>query len=193
MNIAVLAIVLIFMIYLRIGIKWSDKTFAKNQKNYRQREEDANFTRRQPLDGLDYVIIPDDIKAIIKRTGNSDLIPLLDDAAKIVNLNGISNTDLKLKYGAPNINILFETLVKGLQDMCSEESGDSLNEDEKVTVLEFATDIKTDISASYEMLARIYKDRGTAPKIHTLIKKAERIKNIRGPRIVEKLNAILEE
>ncbi len=199
MNLAVLAIVLVFMIYLRIGIKWSDKTFKKTQEGYRQREEDANFTRRKSLDDLDYVTIPENVAGLIKRFNKSDLTALLDENTKIVNLNGISNTDLKLKYGAPNINILseydknFETLVKGLQDMVSEETGDMFNTDEKISILEFATDIHTDISASYEMLARIYKDTGREAKIHSLIKKAESIKNIRGPRIIEKLNKILEE
>jgi hypothetical protein len=199
MNLAVLAIVLVFMIYLRIGIKWSDKTFKKTQEGYRQREEDANFTRRKSLDDLDYVTIPENVAGLIKRFNKSDLTALLDENTKIVNLNGISNTDLKLKYGAPNINILseydknFETLVKGLQDMVSEETGDMFNTDEKISILEFATDIHTDISASFEMLARIYKDTGREAKIHSLIKKAESIKNIRGPRIIEKLNKILEE
>ena len=199
MNLAVLAIVLVFMIYLRIGIKWSDKTFKKTQEGYRQREEDANFTRRKSLDDLDYVTIPPAVGELIKRFDNDELTALLDENTKIVNLNGISNTDLKLKYGAPNINILseydknFETLVKGLQDMVSEETGDMFNTDEKISILEFAADIHTDISASYEMLARIYKDTGREAKIHSLIKKAESIKNIRGPRIIEKLNKILEE
>ena len=199
MNLAVLAIVLVFMIYLRIGIKWSDKTFKKTQEGYRQREEDANFTRRKSLDDLDYVTIPPAVGELIKRFDNDELTALLDENTKIVNLNGISNTDLKLKYGAPNINILseydknFETLVKGLQDMVSEETGDMFNTDEKISILEFATDIHTDISASFEMLARIYKDTGREAKIHSLIKKAESIKNIRGPRIIEKLNIILEE
>ena len=199
MNLAVLAIVLVFMIYLRIGIKWSDKTFKKTQEGYRQREEDANFTRRKSLDDLDYVTIPPAVGELIKRFDNDELTALLDENTKIVNLNGISNTDLKLKYGAPNINILseydknFETLVKGLQDMVSEETGDMFNTDEKISILEFATDIHTDISASFEMLARIYKDTGREAKIHSLIKKAESIKNIRGPRIIEKLNKILEE
>lgn len=199
MNLAVLAIVLVFMIYLRIGIKWSDKTFKKTQEGYRQREEDANFTRRKSLDDLDYVTIPPAVGELIKRFDNDELTALLDENTKIVNLNGISNTDLKLKYGAPNINILseydknFETLVKGLQDMVSEETGDMFNTDEKISILEFATDIHTDISASFEMLARIYKNTGREAKIHSLIKKAESIKNIRGPRIIEKLNKILEE
>ena len=142
MNLAVLAIVLVFMIYLRIGIKWSDKTFKKTQEGYRQREEDANFTRRKSLDDLDYVTIPPAVGELIKRFDNDELTALLDENTKIVNLNGISNTDLKLKYGAPNINILseydknFETLVKGLQDMVSEETGDMFNTDEKISILE---------------------------------------------------------
>ena len=188
MNLAVLAIVLVFMIYLRIGIKWSDKVFKKTQDGFRKREEDANFTRRKSLEDLDYVTIPEDVAGLINRFNNDDLKALLKEDTKIVNLNGISNTDLKLKYGAPNINILseydknFETLVKGLQEMVSEEAGDTFNTDEK-----------TAISASYETLAGIYKDTGRDAKIHSLIKKAESIKNIRGPRIIEKLNAILEK
>lgn len=197
MNIAILAIVLVFMIVIRIQIKRSDKKQRKDELSFWAREEEANFTRRQNIDNLPYISITENVKDITRKypedEGSVKILPLINTESRILNLNGIPNTELKMRYGAPNINLLteydknFTDLITGLQTLCS-----SVSDDEKITLLEFATDIGTDISVSYEELADLYIKNNEPSKIHLLIKKAERIDNIRGPRIIEKMKNKLD-
>lgn len=191
MNLIILAIVLISMVTISIAIKVSKKTEDKNEKNFWERETEANFTRKKSLGELDYITIPDSILEL-----NDDIISGLS-SKKIVNFNGIPNTDLKLEYGAANITELSEydqnysDLITRLSVMadgyieCNEIAS-------AILILEYATDIKSDIVKCWTNLATIYNQNGEKAKIHVLIKKAENISTFRGPAILRHLNEILD-
>ena len=83
------------------------------EEQFWDRERKANSTRRKPLTDLDFISIPYDSLPFTGEVGNpvimeseAFLLGLKD--AKIVNLNGISNTDLKLRYGVANLTDLTE-------------------------------------------------------------------------------------
>ena len=136
-----------------------------------ERERRANMTRRKSLEDLPYIKIPEDIPPEITEALSGDareaakrVTDLRDEDAKIVNLTGYSNTDLKLEYGVANINDLivydtnYTTLVTSLQ-----ECAKALYEAEKYTeaqrVLEFCVQTGTDVSASYKMLIDLYRTK----------------------------------
>ncbi len=83
---------------------------------------------------------------------------------KIVNLTGITNTDLKLEYGTANITVLtqydqnYTNLVIALQKW-----GDALYAlgrfEDASKVLEFAVKTRTDITATYRLLIDMYKTK----------------------------------
>lgn len=118
-----------------------NKRHSKMEKNMKdafwKREEEANHTRRKPLDNLPYITIPlEELPlachitgdaAAVRNTGDAATVRNTDDAAanetiseeckeilrslstqKIVNLTGYTNTDLKLSYGTANITCLTE-------------------------------------------------------------------------------------
>ena len=99
-------------------------------------------------------------------------------ASPIVNLTGISNTDLKLTYGAPNIDLLscydqrYTLLARTLQDWAAALAGKDFPL-EAVAVLEFAVSTHTDVSASYKLLSSLYLKQGCPEKIRDLIPVAE--------------------
>ncbi|MBR5800788.1 MAG: hypothetical protein IKY23_12095 [Lachnospiraceae bacterium] len=148
-----------------------------------EREAKANKTRRKSLDSLAYITIPFD-------TFPMDLLPddekateykeTLRELAKepIVNLTGITNTELKLTYGAPNIKILsaydqrYTVLARTLQAF-----GELLYQkgylDEAVTVLSFAVSTRTDISATYKLLITLYRELNKEEEIAGLLPVAE--------------------
>lgn len=155
------------------------KNEQKSMDSFWQKELSANRTRRKPLDDLSYIRIP--LDSFPMNILNDD--PVISEYQEtltklstepIVNLTGISNTDLKLKYGAPNINLLsdydqrYTTLVRTLQSF-----GKALYEKgyvtEACTVLEFAVSTHTDISATYKLLVTIYKEQGNADKAGNLL------------------------
>lgn len=148
-----------------------------------EKEQKANSTRRKSLDSLDYITIPSDILTMPLQTDDTiinECLETLTELSKepIVNLTGISNTDLKLRYGAPNINLLttydqrYTTLARTLQNFGKALYDNGYAKDAK-TVLEFAISTHTDVSSTYKLLTTIYKEQGTPEKILSLIPIAE--------------------
>ncbi len=161
------------------------------------REQRANFTRKKPLDGLDYITIPEELLSMEPTVMTEEVAGCLRDlkdlsASKIVNLTGYTNTDLKLEYGTANITILSDydfhytnlvTLLQKLAEKLHENGEDAL----AAQTLEFAISTRTDVSKSYYLLADLYCDAGTAWKIQSLIESAQNIHTIQKDTIIETL------
>lgn len=168
-------------------------------REFWEREQKANFTRKKPLDDLNYITIPDDILGMEPANATEEIRDCLKDlndlsSGKIVNLTGYTNTDLKLEYGTANINILSDcdfhytnmvTLLQKLAELLHENAEDAL----AVDVLEFAVSTGTDVSKTYYLLAELYADAGTPEKIELLITMAENIHSLMKDTIVQKLQA----
>ena len=170
---------IVFCIWLGYEIKKHRKLEESSMDEFWEREAVANNTRRMPLDDLDYIQIPlehlpmdilaDDPQV---KEYHETLTSLAGNP--IVNFSGISNTDLKLTYGAPNINALtlydqrYTILARTLQSLAAAlyEKG---YVQEACTVLEFAISTRTDVSASYKLLITIYKELGQTEKIPELL------------------------
>lgn len=82
---------------------------------------------------------------------------------RIVNFTGISNTELKATYGAPNLPELteydqnFTALVKSL-DTWGDHLIKSGQKEDARKVLEFAVECRTDLKSTYLNLADIYAE-----------------------------------
>ena len=119
---------IIFIILVSYEISKSRKNSRKIRQTYWDRENAANSTRRKPLDNLNYITIPFDSLPMDTLKDNSQIMEYHETLhhladAPIVNFTGLSNTDLKLEYGAPNIDLLtrydqsYTTLVKMLIEL----------------------------------------------------------------------------
>lgn len=188
MNFTVFAsfmIFVVFLIWLQYEIKKHSRYDEKKENEFRAREEKANSTRKQSLDGLDYITIPletfpmhlmEDDETI--KEYHEVLQNLRQE--KIVNLTGISNTDLKLQYGVANLPILthydqcYTQLARTLQSWATRlyENG---YESDCIPILEFAIETNTDISGTYKLLAKIYVKNGNKTKLDTLKAKTENL------------------
>lgn len=166
-----------------IASKRNSKDRDKIEREFWERERKANNTRRQPLDDLAYIKLPMEIFPM-------DLLPddpnvedyrqtvLSLNELPIVNFTGFTNTDLKLRYGAPNISLLtsydqsYTLLVRTLQQW-AQRLYDGGYPNEACQLLEFAVSTGTDVSATYRLLCKIYQEQGTPEKISTLYPIAE--------------------
>ena len=114
----------------------------------------------------------------------------------IVNFTGISNTDLKLMYGAPNIDLLsrydqnYTILVRTLQSL-SQALYEKGCPEEACQFLEFAISIRTDIASSYKLLSSIYLQNGQPEKISALIPVAENLNTSLSKHIVSSLKEMI--
>ncbi len=175
----VLASVILFCGLIAYEGKKHGKQRANQEKSFWARENAANNVRRKPLDNLDYISIPSDTLPMSLMTDHAEVSECLQiiqelSTEKIVNFTGISNTDLKLQYGAPNINLLTEfdqnyTLLARTLQKWAELLYQNGYVTETKTILEFAISTRTDVSKSYYLLADIYKQQGEPEKIQGLI------------------------
>lgn len=183
MNFILFASTLILGFIIAFAVSKGKKTQAALQREYWQKEAAANNTRRKSLDDLDYIKLPMEIFPMELLPDNPKVedyrqIILSLSACPIVNFTGISNTDLKLRYGAPNIDLLtsydqnYTLLVRTLQQW-AQALYDAGHTTEACQLLEFAVSTGTDVSATYRLLCEIYHKQGTPDKIAGLYPIAE--------------------
>lgn len=191
---------IVFCIWLGYELHKQRNKEAKMDQNFWEKESEANNTRRKSLDHLDYIKIP--FESLPMDTLADD--PVISEChetlkslsdSPIVNFTGISNTDLKLMYGAPNIDLLtrydqnYTILVRTLQKM-AQVLYDRGYLNEACLVLEFAVSTHTDVSASYKLLASIYQQNRQSEKIAGLIPIAESLNTSLSGRIVAMLKEL---
>jgi hypothetical protein len=108
----------------------------------------------------------------------------------IVNFTGISNTELKLRYGAPNIDLLtsydqnYTLLVRTLQQW-AQVLYDAGYPEESCRLLEFSISTGTDVSSTYRLLCQIYTEQGTPEKIGDLYPIAETLNSAMQKTIIQ--------
>lgn len=177
--------IMILVFLLRYEIKKNSTAKTQTIQEFLKRELEANTARKQDISGLSYQTIdlsflpdtldvPDpegEIAAVL--TGLKRL-----EGKQYLNLSGISNTDLKLTYGAANFPFLsecdanFTAFMRKLYDL-----GFRLNEagapEMAVTVLEYAIGAGTDVGSTYRLLGSLYATRGEEGALAALCQKAE--------------------
>lgn len=176
-------IILIVLLQFKIRKNASNKT--ETVQEFLQRDLEANTARKQDISGLAYQTadlsrlpdisgVPDadgEIAAVLAKLKRLD-------GKQFLNLSGISNTDLKLTYGAANFPFLsqcdanFTAFMRGLYEL-----GMRLNEagasDAAIPVLEYAVESGTDVGSTYRLLGSLYADRGDNAALTALCSKAE--------------------
>ena len=203
MKIPFLASIIVFCIWLAYEIRKYNKKGKQVLDSYLEKEQRANATRAKSLDGLNYIEIPDSVPASLPTPVPSELedcAKLLQHLkeSKIVNLSHISNTDLKLKYGASNLDILSEydqnyiSLLRVLQTL-SEYHCEKGNIDTARELLEFAVKAQSDNISTYKMLAKIYCDYGEETKLDYLISAASLLPGLTQKPILRFLKSLRPE
>ena len=198
MKVPFLASSIIFLAVFSHLLKKHSRTMEQEQQSFWSKEQQANNVRKKPLDDLNYITIPFDKLPCDCHAENATIADVLDSLhvlseRKIVNLTGITNTDLKLTYGTANITVLteydqnFTVLVTSLQKWA-----EALYElgavEEAKTVLEYAVSVDSDVSTTYELLADIYREAKDDDALETLIEHAENLSSASGKIIVRKLS-----
>lgn len=174
MNFLILASTLVLGAAIAIASSKSKKTAAALEREFWQKERAANATRRKSLDDLPYIKLPMEIfpmellPDIPKVEDYRQVILSLKDLP-IVNFTGLSNTELKLRYGAPNIDLLTSydqnyTLLARTIQQWAQALYDGGFSKEACQLLEFAVSTRTDVSATYRLLCKIYQEQGTPEK-----------------------------
>lgn len=190
---------LLLMIWIYYQKSRTDRSTKAAHDAFWDKERKANLTRKKDISQLDYIVIPieqlpfpaledEEIKEVQKR-----LQKLATE--KIVNFTGITNTELKLQYGAPNIELLmafdknYLELVRSLYRY-AKLLYDQGYKEEAAAILEYGISIKTDVSANYTLLASIYKEKNDTKRIDFIISQAETLNSLTKNSLLTNLMAI---
>lgn len=198
---------IILCLVVRHAINRNNKLHLNSESAFWARENSANEVRKQSLEDLNYISFSFTPLSPDQLLDNASLAVLMENPriseiterlialenSKIVNLNYITNTELKSTYGVANLALLTEydqnytDLITLLQEYASilAENGFIVAAQ---TVLETAIFIGTDISSSYSLAASIYREQGLTGKISELITQAEKLNSPRKNTIVRILH-----
>lgn len=178
MPLMILPFVIILLSLYNLFRNRSRRSMKESQDAFWEKEQRANQTRKQDISHLDYIQIPLNTFPIGKYGDDklSEFEQTLHtlSSRKILNLSGISNTDLKLQYGAANLPVLsdcdtqFTTLARTLSAY-GEQLAALGHWQDAVHVLEFGVACKTDISKNYTLLGTLYREHNQTDKLNELI------------------------
>lgn len=191
-----LTCVLIFIVILFLTRQKSTRLEQERNDNYLNKEILANGTRKQNISALNYITIP--LETFPLNIEKDDTLlsfeAILNELTdkRILNLTGISNTDLKMQYGLANLEALseydsnFTTLARTIVDYATRLI--ELNHiPEAITVLNFGIECQSDIYSNYNLLATLYLQQDQTDKIPHLIEVAKGLNSLRKASILENL------
>ena len=173
-----LALFIIFLLILNLLRNKAMHAEEEKETAFWERESLANQTRKKDISALAYVTIPlDELHFGICHLPECQEIEEKITALskdKILKLSDLSNTDLKLQYGAANLPLLskYDANFTELSNLIF-RYGELLKENnfinEAIHVLEYGVSIKIDMSKLFLLLANLYLNTNQAEKINSLI------------------------
>ena len=154
---------------MNLLMRRTSRKVEEKEASFWEKELESNNVRKKSLENLEYIHIPFDLLPFgtagddpSLQSAEDELTALKDE--KIVNLTGISNTDLKLEYGTANITPLSQYDQNYTALVCSlQKWGQALYDlgrfEDAAKVLEFAVKTRSDITATYRILIDLYKTK----------------------------------
>ncbi|MCI8508721.1 MAG: hypothetical protein HFJ06_09200 [Lachnospiraceae bacterium] len=201
MRIVLIPIILILLWVLSHNIKKSKSTFKESVSSYLAHEDEANSTRKKDISNLPYIEVPvqsfpfditlnDAKKQLQIAEYKKEILSLAEK--RLLNLIGISNTDLKKAYGPANLELLsiydqnYSRYIRTLHLLaeCIYEE----YPDKAVAVLEYCVSLGTDISGTYYLLGQYYLNHNDAEHFTALYDKIPDKNSISGKVILNKLS-----
>ena len=178
-----------------------DRSDEHSIRSYLDRESAANSIRRQDISALPYIQAPTESFPFDITLNDAKKQSQIDNYKKeiltyagksMLNLTGVTNTELKEKYGPANLDIL---------SMCDQNYSQymrylflyaqAIYEEypvEAVDLLTYCLSTGTDISGIYELLGRYYKEKGDLTAFNRLYEAIPDTNSISGKMILNKLD-----
>ena len=191
-----LIVILTLCILLAVRLAKIRKHQAEKDNAFWDREKQADTAIDKDLNSLTYITIP--LSKFPLHFSEDDEVMMIEDALeeiathRMLNLNGKTNTDLKLMYGPGNLEAVqqmgddFSQMTILLCDyakclMQAERYHDAL------TVLSFGSSVNSDISTNYMLMGDCYQALHQERKIPAVIEQVKSLHLLLEPKILEHL------
>ncbi|MCH5267173.1 MAG: hypothetical protein J1E62_02415 [Lachnospiraceae bacterium] len=192
---------IVFIICVQVKMKRNARVSTWDQAFW-QKEKDANFARKQDISDLEYLKV--DLSLLPFQENASETVQDAQNDVRqtlqhpILNLNGMTNADIKLKYGLANFEHLSacdQNYLKFIRTL--DRWGSALYEDadyqNAALVYEYALEIGSDISRTYTTLATIYAETDQIEKVQKLIDRIRESDSFMRDTIAEHLMQIIQK
>ena len=180
----ILIFFILFIIWVNVKTKRGTENNSKWDTAYLEKERNANFVRRKDISDLDYITISEE-ELPFSDTAEGEEKYRQDEVRRILsckslNLSGMSNADIKLKYGTANFPELsmydqnYILLIRnlGLWGSYLHKNCDGQDSRAKI-ILERAVSLGSDIKDTYVSLTEIYLAEHHPEKVQELIRHVE--------------------
>jgi len=172
-----------FLVIYNYKMAKVSKEIDKSNDQFIERERKADFTRKKPLDDIKFVKPNINIMSSISQDDIDDdlynkIILCKKDYEKVANLKmaffrNKTNTDLKLQYGAANLNTLinFESTYNNLLSIIIKWAKlliEANKEKEAIILLEEGIRLESDFEANYTLLIDLYEKSNEISKLKNL-------------------------
>ncbi len=206
MKFLLLPSITILILVLNHNIRKNKNKEKKSVKSYLAREDRANSARRKDLSNLPYIEIPlntlplditlNDEKKQLQISNYIKEIRFLSEK-QMLNLIGVSNTELKEEYGPANLELLtiydqnYSRYIRNLHLLAECIYEEYPNE--AVALWEYCLDIGTDISGTYACLGQHYVNLNKQELFMKLYDYIPSKTSISGKTIINKLDNMKEQ
>src|SRR5574344_958650 len=197
---------LIFVAWQAYERNKSTKQSKAASDDFWTRESEANSIRKANLDNENYITLTDDMLienlwpdyAVDEELSRcSEILKTLMNK-RILNLAGMTTTDIKLKYGVANLNELSTyddnyTLMVQTLAAYGTRLMNLQNKEAAIKIFEFGIDSLTEISTNYKHLATLYTEKNQPEKIDHLIEIAGSLNSLMKSSIISSLEEIKQK
>ena len=195
-----LAIFIVFVLLLSLRFSTVKKKTKEKYNAFWDNEAAANRVAAVDLSTLSYINVP--ISRFPFNKWEDDEIQMMESQIeelskqRILNLTGKTNTELKLLYGAANLDALteigenFNTLIVLLVDYAKAlmQKGDY---EEAAKILEYGASIGSDISSNYMLLGDCYVALHRVSQIAVIRQQVESMDLLLGHKITSYLDELI--
>lgn len=195
--------ILILFWVLHHNLRKSNKTEKQSVQSFLKRESNANSTRKKDISNLDYINVPlDTLPLDITLNDEKMQSKILEYKEEILslskkpmlNLLGVTNTELKEQYGPANLEqltICDQNYCRYIRTLhlfakCIYEEYPKA----AVQILEYCLSIGTDISDTYYILGTYYLNNHDQEHFLQLYDRIPRPASIAGKTIINKLDSM---
>lgn len=206
MKFLLLPSITILILVLNHNIRKNKSKDEHSVHSYLSREDAANSTRRKDLSTLPYIEVPlntlplditlNDEKKQLQISQYIKEIRSLSEK-QMLNLIGISNTELKEQYGPANLELLtmydinYSRYIRNLHLLA--DCIYSEFPEEAIYIWEYCLSIGTDISGTYGKLGQHYIDNSNKEQFMKLYDYIPNRDTISGKTIINKLDSLAEQ